>query len=81
MKPKLDYHLFKSALNWYLGRYVGGRLRPVTFDIPAAFPALAAVTDAFPVIRAEFDRLIDDWSELEWDSGVNAEHRVVIARH
>jgi aspartate beta-hydroxylase len=61
---KVDYHIFKSALNWYLGRYVGGRLRPTIFDISLAYPELDAVTQAYPVIRAEFDRLMADWSQL-----------------
>lgn len=61
---KLDYHIFKSALNWYLGRYVGGQLRPTVFDIPKTYPELAAVTRAYPIIRAEFDQLMRDWAEL-----------------
>jgi aspartate beta-hydroxylase len=61
---KLDYHIFKSAANWYLGRYCGGRLRPTVFDIAIAYPELQAVTDAYPIIRAEFEQLMADWKEL-----------------
>jgi aspartate beta-hydroxylase len=60
----VDYHVFKSMLNRYLARYIDAPRRPVFFDIKTAYPALAAVTDAYPVIRAEFERLLTEWQEL-----------------
>jgi aspartyl/asparaginyl beta-hydroxylase (cupin superfamily) len=60
----VDYHIFKSMLNRYLARSIDAPRRPVFFDIRTAYPALAAVTDAYPVIRAEFDRLLTEWQEL-----------------
>jgi aspartate beta-hydroxylase len=54
---KLDYHIFKDVANAYFDRYTGGRERPTFFDIGTTFPALVAVTAAYPAIRAEFDRL------------------------
>ena len=70
---KLDYHIFKSMLNWYFGRYVGGKRRPSVLDITAECPELNLVTSAYPVIRREFEQLLADWKELpkyhEIDSG------------
>ena len=60
----MDYHVFKSLLNRYLARYIDAERRPVFFDIQQTYPALAAVTDAYPVIRAEFERLLREWQEL-----------------
>jgi aspartate beta-hydroxylase len=60
----VDYHVFKSVLNWYLARHVGGEQRPVFFDIPTTYPALAAVTQSYPVIHAEFERLLVEWEAL-----------------
>ena len=54
---KLDYHIFKDVANAYFDRYTGGPDRPTFFDVAATAPELAAVTAAYPVIRAEFDRL------------------------
>jgi aspartate beta-hydroxylase len=54
---KLDYHLPKTIVNAYFDRYTGGRRRPTFFDVAEAAPELAAVTAAYPAIRAEFDRL------------------------
>lgn len=55
----MDYHGFKAMLNRYYARHVGGDARPVFFDIEQTFPALGAVTAAYPTIRAELDRLLD----------------------
>src|SRR3954469_23802779 len=54
---KLDYHIFKDVANAYFDRYTGGPDRPTFFDVAATSPELAAVTAAYPTIRAEFDRL------------------------
>lgn len=54
---KLDYHIFKSAVNAYFDRYTGGAARPTFFDIRATCPELDAITAAYPTIKAEFDRL------------------------
>ena len=60
----MDYHIFKSLLNRYLARSVDADRRPVFFDVKTTYPALAAVTDAYPVIRAEFARLLAEWQDL-----------------
>lgn len=54
----MDYHGFKSMLNRYYARHIGGEQRPVVFDIDTAFPSLGKLTAAYPKIRVEFDRLI-----------------------
>jgi aspartyl/asparaginyl beta-hydroxylase (cupin superfamily) len=56
----VDYHVFKTALNNYLGRHCGGSSRPAYHDVEKSYPALQAVTASFPAIRAEFDRLVAD---------------------
>lgn len=54
---KLDYHIFKDVANAYFDRYTGGDKRPTFFDVATVSPELAAVTAAYPAIRAEFERL------------------------
>jgi aspartate beta-hydroxylase/beta-hydroxylase len=70
---KLDYHLPKAIVNGVLSPYVGGERRPVFLDVGSAYPALNAVTESYPVIRAEFDRLLAEWQSLpeyhDLDSG------------
>jgi aspartyl/asparaginyl beta-hydroxylase (cupin superfamily) len=61
---KLDYHIFKSMANGYLGLYFDVKRRPTFFDIKQVYPELDAVTRAAPVIRQEFERLIADAPEL-----------------
>jgi hypothetical protein len=61
---KLDYHVPKAILNGCLAPYVGGKRRPVYFDVAATYPALAAVTESYPVIREEFDRLLEECQAL-----------------
>src|SRR6516164_5858758 len=60
----MDYHIFKSALNWYLARHMDAPRRPVFLDIEKDYPGLASVTEAYPAIRAEFDRLLSEWQSL-----------------
>jgi aspartate beta-hydroxylase len=62
---KLDYHIIKSAVNSYFGRYVDRDRRPTFFDVKAFYPGLDAVTQAYPAIRAEFDRVL---AETQTDS-------------
>jgi aspartate beta-hydroxylase len=70
---KLDYHVFKSVANSYLGLYVDPPRRPTFFDVAKTYPALDRVTQAYPAIRREFDRLFAEAGELpqyhEIDSG------------
>ncbi len=70
---KLDYHIVKSAVNAYFGRYVDRDRRPTFFHIKSFYPGLDAVTQAFPAIQKEFDRLLATSGELpqyhELDSG------------
>lgn len=61
---KLDYHIFKSLVNAFLGLFIDAKRRPTYFDIGKTYPALAQVTEAYPVIRAEFDRLMAHLPEL-----------------
>jgi aspartyl/asparaginyl beta-hydroxylase (cupin superfamily) len=58
---KLDYHLPKAILNGCLSPFAGGKRRPVFFDVASTYPALSAVTGRYPVIRREFDRLLEEW--------------------
>jgi aspartate beta-hydroxylase len=55
---KVDYHIFKSIVNGYLGLHMDRERRPTFFNIMDTCPALDAVTRAYPAIRKEFDRLI-----------------------
>src|SRR5262249_41191494 len=61
---KLDYHVVKAAVNWYFGRYVDRERRPTFFDIKRDYPALDLVTQAYPIIRREFEQLLADAGEL-----------------
>ena len=60
----MDYHVFKSILNGYLSLHVRGRQRPVYLDVKRDYPPLDRVTRAFPVIKAEFERLLAEWADL-----------------
>ena len=55
---KIDYHIFKSLLNNYLGLHMDRARRPTFFDIDDTYPALDRITKAYPVIRKEFDQLL-----------------------
>jgi aspartyl/asparaginyl beta-hydroxylase (cupin superfamily) len=55
---KLDYHIFKSILNAYLWRHVGGKKRPTFFHVPSICPELDTITQNYPTIRAEFDEVM-----------------------
>jgi aspartate beta-hydroxylase len=61
---KLDYHIFKSIANAFFGMFIGRRTRPTFFNIQQSYPGLEHVTRAYPAIRQEFDRLIQEWKEL-----------------
>ena len=52
------YHPVKALVNWYFARHVGGPRRPVFFEVASVNPGLCAVTDSYPVIREEFERLV-----------------------
>lgn len=73
---KLDYHIMKSAVNSYFGRYVDIARRPTFFDVKTFYPELDYVTEAYPVIRQEFERVLAAATELpqyhEVDSGERA---------
>jgi aspartate beta-hydroxylase len=74
---KLDYHIFKSALNWYLGRYIDVDRRPTFFDIKQTNSGLNAVTQAYPVIRRELDNLLARSSALPEYHDIDAgEHKI-----
>jgi aspartyl/asparaginyl beta-hydroxylase (cupin superfamily) len=73
---KLDYHIFKSIANAYLGIWVDPPRRPTFFDIKLTCPELDQVTKAYPIIRKEFERAVAASSEMpeyhEVDSGERA---------
>lgn len=73
---KVDYHIFKSAVNGYLGLHMDRKNRPTFFNISKTYPALDGVTKAYPAIRREFDRLVEEGLSLpqyhEVDSGEHA---------
>jgi aspartate beta-hydroxylase len=72
---KLDYHVFKSMANGYLGLYVDRARRPTFFDVEQTCPELDRVTQAYPVIRREFDRLLVEAGELPQYHEVDAGER------
>jgi aspartate beta-hydroxylase len=55
----MDYHGVKSAINRYLLKYAGYDKRPVYFDVDEICPQLREVERAYPQIRAEVDRLLE----------------------
>jgi aspartyl/asparaginyl beta-hydroxylase (cupin superfamily) len=61
---KLDYHILKSLANAYFDRYTGADRRPTFLDIDEVCPELNIVTRAYPVIRAEFERMAANSSAL-----------------
>jgi aspartate beta-hydroxylase len=73
---KVDYHVFKSILNGYLGLHMDRAQRPTFFEIAETCPALDAVTEAYPAIRKEFDQLLAEGLTFpqyhEVDSGERA---------
>lgn len=52
----MDYHVFKSMLNRYYAKYVGGEERPTFFDINKTYPTLNTLTQNFVTIKAEFEK-------------------------
>jgi aspartate beta-hydroxylase len=60
----MDYHPLKAKVNNYLLKHVGGAQRPTFFDLASVCPALEHVTQAYPVIREECDRLLAQRSAL-----------------
>src|SRR5262249_28110283 len=75
-RMKLDYHIFKSALNGYLGLHMDRKRRPTYFNIAETIPELYIVTKAYPAIRKEFDQIAGAGLSLppyhEVDSGERA---------
>ncbi len=73
---KLDYHIFKSAVNGYFGLHMDRRNRPTFFNIRKDYPELDFITQAYPAIRNEFDALNADSAHLpeyhQVDSGERA---------
>ena len=58
MKLIQDKHITRPA-NRLFDLYTGGQRRPVFFDVEQTFPALRAVQESYPVIREEFERVIE----------------------
>jgi aspartate beta-hydroxylase/beta-hydroxylase len=76
---KLDYHIFKSIANAFFGIFVGRQTRPTFFDVKQTYPGLDAVTQAYPAIRKEFDRLLAEWNELPQYHDVDPGERAISA--
>lgn len=57
---KLDYHIFKGAVNSYLSLYTGGKARPAFFDIPTTFPPLDELTRNCAAVREELHGVLGD---------------------
>jgi aspartate beta-hydroxylase/beta-hydroxylase len=73
---KVDYHIFKSMVNGYLGLHMDVKRRPTYFDIAETYPELDLITKAYPAIRKEFDALMASGIDMpeyhEVDSGERA---------
>ena len=54
----IDYHIFKSLLNRLIARHVGGNQRPTFFEIETFYPALQQITQNFPTIQKEYQRVM-----------------------
>lgn len=50
----MDYHVFKTMLNNYFSRHVGGNNRPSFFDIQQTYPSLNELTKNYSLIKNEF---------------------------
>jgi aspartate beta-hydroxylase len=53
----MDYHVFKSYLNRYYSKHVGGQQREVFFNIKNTFPTLNQLSENYPAIKREFDQI------------------------
>lgn len=58
MNYPIDYRGLKAGLNRYFARQVGSDRRPVFHDVATVCPALQEVTRHYPVIRAEYERVL-----------------------
>lgn len=54
----MDYHVFKTLLNNYFLRHIGGNKRATFFNIKQTYPALNDITHNYSVIKTEFDTLL-----------------------
>ena len=59
-----DYHIFKSWLNNFFGRYIGRDKRPTFFDINQTYPSLNLITDNFAVIKDELNTVLTQTRRL-----------------
>ena len=74
---KLDYHIWKSAVNGYLAFHIDPKPRPTFFNIADAYPELDLITQAYPAIRAEFDQLMAAGVEMPQYHDVNSGEREI----
>jgi aspartyl/asparaginyl beta-hydroxylase (cupin superfamily) len=74
-----DFQFLKNLANGYLGRYVDPPRRPTFFDIKSFYPELDVVTQAYPVIRREFEALIAEAPELPQYHEIDATERSISA--
>lgn len=66
-------------LNGYFGLHMDVKSRPTFFNIAETYPQLGLITKAFPVIRAEFDRLMQDGVEMPEYHDVDSGERAISA--
>ena len=74
---KLDYHIWKSAVNGYLAFHIDPKPRPTFFNIADAYPELDLITQAYPAIRAEFDQLMAAGVEMPQYHDVDSGEREI----
>jgi aspartate beta-hydroxylase len=60
----MDYHYFKTRLNHLYAHFIDGAKRPTFFDIDTTYPELNTITNAFQLIKAEFEAVIASKKEL-----------------
>lgn len=53
----MDYRTFKTQINNFFLKYVGGQNRETYFDITQTYPALNKLTENYHLIRTEFEQI------------------------
>lgn len=69
---RIDYHPFKDAVNRYLAKPSGGDQRPAFWNIDEACPELRRLEQAYPLIRAEVEALLDEQDTIPAYHEINA---------
>ena len=71
----LGYRSLQALANSYLNRYI--KQRPTFFDIAKTYPSLDGVTQAYPAIREELDRLLAETDDFPSYHDVDAGEREI----